>query len=311
MRATFNSLVFVAAIGIPVCLAEAQRRTIEQPASALEPENVPLAKLAILSDDDLNEVLSRRLSGDMGDALRNFGKMFLVNSRLQIGVGIGLVAENKKIANTELQATFPESYHPTLRELLDSIALQSSSAWNYDKTGKHFSTDQRSDTPVEGLAIFELKPTKREKPYKVALAKGWRAVDKGHWTMYIPRQFPVGMDIYEFGTYSPSKKDDEQKFSDKIRTDVSLDWARRVEPKANEKDFEEAKVGQFDALHYEVLLKGQAGQEIRWRQWVFMDGNKCYFIVSTIIPNLEDQIYPDVKQMLETFEIKKPEPAKD
>jgi len=152
---------------------------------------------------------------------------------------------------------------------------------------------------------------KREQPFKVDLAKGRRAVDMGHWMMYIPRAFPVGMDIYEFGTYSPTQKDNEQNFFDKIRNEVSLDWARRVHPKAKVGDLEKAIVGQFEALHYGVLLTGQTGQEIRWRQWVFIDGKKCYLSVSTIIPDLEEKIYPDVKQMLESFEIRTPEPAKE
>jgi hypothetical protein len=36
---------------------------------------------------------------------------------------------------------------------------------------------------------------------------------------------------------------------------------------------------------------------------VLMVDNRCYFIVSTIIPSLEDEIFPDVEQMIESFTV--------
>lgn len=270
--------------------------------SALEPENGPPAKLAVLSEDDLNELLGRRLKGQMGMTFGQFGNMFMVTSRLNIGTGIGLMSENRKIVRSPLQSPFPETYHPTLREFLDAIALQTSSEWKYETTSKYFKSDIKSSKPVEGVAIFEFTAAKRAKPFKITMAEGWKSEDKGNWMMYIPVEFPVGMDIYEMGTYSTENGNDtQQEFLDKIRLDVALDWAKRVSPRAKASDLKEAKVGKFEALHCDVLLKGQDKKEIRWRHWVFMDGSKCYFVVSTILPKYEDAIYPDVKEMLESF----------
>jgi hypothetical protein len=59
-------------------------------------------------------------------------------------------------------------------------------------------------------------------------------------------------------------------------------------------------------LDDEVVMALQDGRTVRWRQWVFMVGNKCYFAVSTIFPQYEDRIFPDVQAMLASFTIKKP-----
>ncbi|HLX62952.1 MAG TPA: hypothetical protein VKX17_16895, partial [Planctomycetota bacterium] len=65
-------------------------------------------------------------------------------------------------------------------------------------------------------------------------------------------------------------------------------------------------VGSFDALYFESMVPSQLKKEIRWRQWVFMDGERCYFIVSTIFPDNEAKIFPDVEKMLQSFKAKKP-----
>jgi hypothetical protein len=157
---------------------------------------------------------------------------------------------------------------------------------------------------VSDLAIFEFTPAERERPFIVDLAEGWTSMDKGHWVMYIPPNFPVGMDIYEMGTYSSDEDGSEQDCFNQVRSDVALEWARRVNENAAQTDLKPAKVGAFDALYYESLIPSQLQREVRWRQWVFMDGGQCYFIVSTILPELDERIYPDVKKMLASFRTK-------
>ena len=275
----------------------------EVPASASQPENQKASKLAALTDVELSELLRTRLSGEMGMTFGQFGNMFLVQSRLMIGTGIGLMADEKKIIRSQLQSPFPESYHPTLREFLDAIALQSFSEWKYDPTDKHFKSDLEEDEPVRGLAIFEFKSTKRKKPFSIKLAEDWKANDKGNWVMYVPTAFPVGMDIYEMGRYSTDEKEKEA-FFEKIRSDVALEWAKRVNPEAQAEDLKPAKVGMYDALAYDTLLKNN-GKKIRWRHWVLMADDRCFFIVSTIIPRLEDEIFPDVEAMIQSFTMEK------
>ena len=120
----------------------------DEPASALDPENRKMPRLATLSDEELKKLLDFRVVGGMGMTFGQFSNMYLVQSRLNIGVGIGLMADDRKIARTELRSPFPESYHPTMREFLDAVALQTFSEWKYDPTDKHFQSDVELNEPV-------------------------------------------------------------------------------------------------------------------------------------------------------------------
>lgn len=270
-----------------------------------EKDKKPEATLKPLTLEQQDELLGYRLNGGVGGTFGRFANMFMVSSRLALGAGVGLMTSSKEIAKAPVFTPFPDSYKPTLRELLDTLALQTHSKWKYDPSSKYFKSDIELKGPVDGIAIFEFTKTKREKPFEVTLPKGWKANDEGAWVMYVPPSFRVGMDIYQMGTYSPAKKMTDQDFKDKIRLEVSLDWAKRMNKQATLKDLKPAKVGSFDALYYESMIPSVLKKDIRWRQWVFMDGHQCYFIVSTILPEMEDEIYPDVKKMLASFKIKK------
>jgi hypothetical protein len=184
--------------------------------------------------------------------------------------------------------------------------LQTFSQWKYDPSSKYLDSKVEHPQPVEGLAMFEFTPVKREKPFDVTLAKGWKAEDKGHWTMYIPPIFPVGMDIYEMGTYSVDDPLAEKELLKKVPTDVSMNWARRLQQSPAPEALKPAKVGPYDAVFFEFTFQSPQGQEVHWRQWVFMVGNKCYSAISTIFSPLDGQIFPDVEKMLASFQMKTP-----
>lgn len=262
-------------------------------------------KFAPLTDEQLTKLLARRTDGGAGGlTFRQFANMFLVASRLNLGEGVGLMTESKEIADAELTSTCPGFYRPTLREFLDAIALQTGSQWSHETTGKFIQSDVPSDKPISGMAIFEFKKVARKKPYEVKLAEGWKTVDHGNWVMHVPPTFPVGMDIYELGAFS-TDKEDKDKFRRELPYDVSLDWAQKVNEKAKLDDLKTAKVGEYDAVFYEAMIPTQIGKDIRWRQWVFTADDRCYFVVSTILPDLEDKIFPDVEKMLSSFKLQK------
>ena len=120
--------------------------------------------------------------------------------------------------------------------------------------------------------------------------------------MHVPQDFPIGMDIYQMGTYTPVDGETTPEFIRKTRTDISLSWAQRVRPETESKDFVAAKVGPYEALFFESMIPSQLEKEIKWRQWVFFVGNDAYFIVSTILPEFEERIFPDVKKMVSSFQ---------
>jgi len=165
----------------------------------------------------------------------------------------------------------------------------------------------KQDAPFEGLAVFEfnIRKQKREKPFEVTLAGGWEAIDNGNWLMLVPPSFPVGLDIYEMGSYSA---DGEEKGSDllkRVPAEVALEWAQRVRKDASLEDLKTAKVGVHEALFFESMVPSQLGKDVRWRQWVFMIDNQCYFAISTILPEFDMEIFPDVEKMLASFRAKK------
>ena len=262
----------------------------------------PPAHLVPLTPEKQEKLLKVRLEGGMGRTFAEFSNMFLVMSRIQLPCGVGLMTSSKEIANAELQTVFPKFYKPTLREFLDTIALQTSSEWKYDPTSKYFQSDVETG-PVEGLAIFEFTKTKRDKPFEVTLPKGWKSVDKGTWVMYVPPIFPLGMDIYELGRYSCDDKSKEPELFKKVQSEVAMEWAKRAKDVVSPEELHPAKVGSYDALHFETMMPLLDGRTARMRQWVFMIEDKCYFVISTIFPQFEDRIFPDVESIMASFKI--------
>jgi len=147
------------------------------------------------------------------------------------------------------------------------------------------SDKEAKSKPVDEIVVIDFDPVKREKPFpSISRKTGNRR----------PRQLadlhsswlPDGMDIYEMGAYSAPDKAGEAELFPKIRGAVSLEWAQRVKPGAAESELKPAKSGVMTPC---ILTHGGLPKrlEVRWRQWVFMVGNTCYFIVSTIFPKGE------------------------
>ncbi len=265
------------------------------------------ATIKPLSAAQQKKLLAQRVNGRMAGSFSQNTNMFLAMSRIDVSYGVGLMTSSKEIAALPLQSPFPQSYPPTLREFMDAIALQTRSDWKYDPSSKYLESHVEHDKPVEDLAMFEFTPSKREKPFQITIANGWKSIDKGNWVMFVPPTFPVGLDIYEMGTYSCDDKGKRKEVLNNVRQDVALEWAQRVSEAARKEDLKPAKVGSFDALFFEAMVDSQLDKKMRWRHWVFMDDDKCYFVVSTILPEFEGKIFPDVEKMLKAFKKKKEE----
>ncbi len=124
-----------------ICVLATFSATVPATEPASQPATIPAA-INGLTREQQEKLLKLRLSGAMGLSLRDFANMFLVKSNLQLGTGVCLVTSANQIATADLISPFPESYSPTLREFLDSIALQTSSEWKYDPTGKYISFER-------------------------------------------------------------------------------------------------------------------------------------------------------------------------
>ena len=266
------------------------------------------APLKLLSTEEQTKLLAERLEGSLGGAFGPFASMFMLRSRVEIGTSIGLKDATSGLTETQLQAVFPDFYKPSLKELLDTIALQTSTSWSYRKEDQ-FVLSKTPDKTEDEMVFFTFAPmepkAKAAKPFSLELAKGWRTEDHGYWMACIPPTFPVGMDIYEMGTYSAANPQEEEALFAKVRHEVALQWATRVKNDAKGEDLKPAKVGGYEALHFDAEVPSRDGRKLHWRHWVFMVDNACYFIVSTIFPEMEEQLFPEVEKMLSSFKVAK------
>lgn len=260
-------------------------------------------QLRRLLDTRLNETMSQMMAQSANQPFGQFANMFLAFSTMTVGRGVGLMTPDHEVSKRTVQSPYPLSYRPRLREVLDSLALQTFSKWSYDPSSKYLHSEVEHGGPVDNLAMFEFVPAERELPYALALAAGWKANDKGNWVMYVPPAFIVGMDIHNMGQYS-SDGDNQSDFFRGVAEEVSLEWARRIGQKISAADLTAAKVGKYDAQFFDVTLPTRDGKQLRWRQWVYMVDDVCYAVISTIFPSHEATIFPDIEKMLPTFRMK-------
>ncbi len=254
-----------------------------------------------LTNEQLTEWLNKRLNGGLGSTFGQFANMFVVGSAIDLGHTIGLVTSSEELEKRELIPVFPQSYQPTLREFLDAIAAQTGSEWKYDRTGNFIKSDDPNPKTLEDTPIFEFTLASNPKTFAITLAKGWQAKDHCTFMSYIPPVAPFGLDIYDLGTYSSQDKTKETELWTRIPRDISLEWARRVQSSATESDLKKGKVGQYEAVFFDAMIPSKLGKNVRWRQWVFMARNRAYIALSTIFPEQESKIFPDVEAMLKTF----------
>src|SRR3954454_18983623 len=127
----------VAALLLFACVGLCQEKgESTKPGGAKEEKEEKLEskiQLKVREPAKLDEILRHRLTGGLGYKFTAFANMFFVKSAIDTGWSVGLSAGDQKIAETELQPVFPQFYRPTLRELLDTMSLQTSSSWSYRK----------------------------------------------------------------------------------------------------------------------------------------------------------------------------------
>jgi hypothetical protein len=107
-------------------------------------------------------------------------------------------------------------------------------------------------------------------------------------------------------TYSADDETETAELLARVPREVALEWAQRVKPETTAQALQPARVGAFDALFFESSVPSRLGYDLHWRHWVFMHGNHCYFIVSTLPPDKESELLPDVQAMLASFRINTP-----
>lgn len=231
-----------------------------------------------LSSDEQKKLLSRRLSS--GVITGNFGSF---GSLIFAVTNIAIHTNDSAIGAVELHSPFPTFYKPTVRELFDTIAAQTGSSWTYD--------------PKNDYWVFA-KPAKA-KPFSITLAGEWTSDDRGMYVGYKPPTYPVGMDIYYYGSYSADKKEDEAALWKQIRNSWAIGYASRAKRDVKIDDMSTVTIDGVEAVYFQSPTPRPG---VVWRQWAFIKNGHAFMIVSSL-PESDDKLRSAVESMVKSFRL--------
>ncbi len=198
---------------------------------------------------------------------------------------LAIHTDHKEIGSIKLGSPFPSDYKPTWKEVFDTVATQTQTSWSYDASRNYWLFTPAQDAPS----------------YNIKMADGWTSRNEGIYIGYKPPTFPVGMDIYQLGSYSAKKSKDEAKLFEKIREDLALRFAKGFNPNIKAKDMQSVKIDEADALYFEAPIPRREGAV--WRQWVFVKNGKAFAIVSSLMKQ-DTILFEDVQTMIKSFQVK-------
>lgn len=198
---------------------------------------------------------------------------------------LAIHTDHKEIGIIKLGSPFPSDYKPTWKEVFDTVATQTQTSWSYDAKRNYW--------------LFT--PVKDALSYNIKIPDGWTSRNQGIYVSYKPPTFPVGMDIYQLGSYSAEKPKDEAKLFEKIREDLALRFAKGFNPSIKAKDMQTFKIDGTDTLYFESPIPRR--EDAIWRQWVFIKKGKAFAIVSSLMRK-DTGLFEDVQEMIKSFQVK-------
>lgn len=232
-----------------------------------------------ISAEEQESLLATRIKSPIQGTFGSLGSFLYTFHDLAIHT------DHKEVGNIKLGSPFPKIYEPTWREVFDTIAVQTKTVWTYDAKRNYWLF-----TPAENSPSFEIK-----------LADGWTSEHRGIYIGYKPSTFPVGMDIYQLGSYSSDDPKDEAKLFSEIRDDLALRFASGFNKDIKPGKMKKVKVDGVDALYFESPAPQR--KEIIWRQWAFVKNGKGFVIVSSLRKQ-DANLVSDVQQMVKSFKVK-------
>jgi hypothetical protein len=235
-------------------------------------------KVTPLTEKQQKELLSGRMqSGAITGTFDSYTSFLFAFTE------IAMHTEDGAINSTRLNSPFPAFYKPTLRQLFDTIALQTGSSWKYEA--------QRNYWVFAKPAI--------QKPYSITLADKWTRRDMGIYTGYAPATFPSGMDIYYYGIYSAEDGKREASLWTDVRNMWALNFASNFKRGVTIDDMKKVSVDGVEALYFETPAPRPG---IIFRQWAFNKQGKMFVIISTL-PTGDKQSVSDVEAMVKSFRV--------
>ena len=232
-----------------------------------------------LSEKEQTRFLERRLPiSAFRGTFASYGEL------LYAADGVSIHTESHEISETALGSPFPSFYHPTFAELFDSIAIQTKSSWKYD--------------PTRNFWVFSISINPRS--FQLSPAANWTSSNRGIYVGFKPPNYPVGMDVYQLGSYSTDSSEKATLF-EKVRNDLALRFATGANPNVTVKDMGTETLDGAEALFFEA--PSPIRKDVVWRQWALVKNGKAFVIVSSL-PRDDTTLFNDVKSMVKSFHVR-------
>jgi hypothetical protein len=298
------------------------------------------SKLKVLPQSDLDKILSRRLIGRLGADFAPFAKIFFSTSRMDLLCSIGLATNSEEIKKTHLTSPFTPDYRPTLRELLDAIALQTNSHWTYNPSAQAIKTEGQAEQNIGDIAIIEFIPDTRPLPVEMTPSSNWKVErhnDVINYTCSLapPAPAPVTPSLFQaasastgssaqfsqsngqnpispaavhlvvMGQFSSDDPSKQGELLAKAPVTLAVENFKRFKSTAAPRDLQKAKIGPYSGYCFETSAPGKNGSgPVVRREWYFMADDQLCYIVSTIPKQQDRELYPEVQAMLKSVRAK-------
>lgn len=230
-----------------------------------------------LTKEEQKEFLAQRT-----DTVRLNGTLNSVIKSLYTFWNVVIHSDLKEIGQIKLASPFPSFYKPTWAEIFDTIATQTETSYSYDSSKSYW--------------LFS-KPSKPL--YTINIADGWTSANSGIYVGYKPPAYPVGMDIYQFGTYSDDDKRKEAALFERVRNDLALRLVKDFKSEVSIDSMDRVRVDGVESLYFESPAPQK---NVIWRQWALVKNGKAFVIVSAL-ESKDKKLLADVQAMVKSFHV--------
>ena len=212
-------------------------------------------------------------------------------------VWIYAAGDEQALYDERVTYLYPEFYEPTWGEVFDHVARQMRCTWSWNPENRQFK--------------FERLPAGAQPGFGVELADGWRREDRGLYVWHAPRDAEFGLDIYDFGHYTPpappagvDRAAHEKDFAKRVREHVATHMLRGWPTPPVAADMTPVKLAADDAALHLATATPRPGAA--WRQWAVLVDGHAYLIVNAMPKTSEPDLLPAVERMVATFKAERP-----
>ncbi|PTY02903.1 hypothetical protein DB346_07780 [Verrucomicrobia bacterium LW23] len=272
LRAFFAAIVL--ALGCSPAEVQAQSRTSPPPAAQKLAPLTDQANLPEAAKKALQKRLDVQLNGSLAD----------LAGRLYSLADVAVTTSHAALRDKSLTSAHYKGYKPTVEELLDQVQRQTRATFTFHGE----------------KSVWMLNPPAPPRPISITLPTDWTSVDKGMYLACKPEGASYALDIYMLGKYSAAPGEKLDDILKRARESAATMFIAKITPAIRVADMRTETIAGIETLYCEAIAP-QSG--MKWRQWVFTAGNRCYAIGCALRPEQDSVFYPQVQQMLKTLSI--------